>query len=170
VFGFTVPVGSITPEPGPDTEATGDGAEEPPVVVLVDDDRASLDLLTVYLDGLGVRVVRSRDGREALKVIQRLKPAAAVLDIRLPGLDGWEVLTQLQTDQATGSVPVIIVSILDEKSRGMSLGAADYLVKPVGREDLVKALQRVGAVPTPAPSLTDRAGRVGPDTPKESQR
>ena len=157
-FGFTVPLRGAAPasdQPwSSDPAESGDPVEDDPqlpVVVLVDDDRASLDLLSVYLEGLGVRVVRARDGREGLATIRRLTPVAAVLDIRLPGLDGWEVLSQLRSDTATRAVPVIIVSIVDEKSRGMSLGAADYLVKPVGREDLVNSLRRVQALPpTPA--------------------
>ena len=152
-FGFTVPMGGpaeVHP-PAPADEA------HLPVVVVVDDDRASLDLMTAYLDGLGVQVVHARDGQEGLELIRALGPAAVVLDIRMPGLDGWQVLTQVREDEATRAVPVIIVSILDEKSRGMTLGAADYLVKPVGREELVGALRRVGAVHSG--SLAARNGR-----------
>jgi CheY-like chemotaxis protein len=141
-FGFTVPMGGpaeVHPPPPADEAHL-------PVVVVIDDDRASLDLMTAYLDGLGVQVVHARDGQEGLELIRALGPAAVVLDIRMPGLDGWQVLTLVREDEATRAVPVIIVSILDEKSRGMTLGAADYLVKPVGREELVGALKRVGAV------------------------
>ena len=152
-FGFTVPMG------GPAEEHPAAPADEAhlPVVVVVDDDRASLDLMTAYLDGLGVQVVHARDGQEGLELIRALGPAAVVLDIRMPGLDGWQVLTQVREDEATRAVPVIIVSILDEKTRGMTLGAADYLVKPVGREELVGALRRVGAVH--AGSLSAGKGR-----------
>jgi DNA-binding response OmpR family regulator len=80
-------------------------------------------------------------------MIRTLSPAAVVLDIRLPGLDGWEVLSRVRADDATRAVPVIVVSILDEKQRGMSLGAADYLIKPVARDALVSAMRRVGALP-----------------------
>ena len=152
-FGFTVPMGGpaeVHP-PAPADEA------HLPVVVVIDDDRASLDLMTAYLDGLGVQVVHARDGQEGLELIRALGPAAVVLDIRMPGLDGWQVLTLVREDEATRAVPVIIVSILDEKSRGMTLGAADYLVKPVGREELVGALRRVGAVHSG--SLAARNGR-----------
>ena len=111
-----------------------------PVVVIIDDDRASLDLLTAYLTGTGLQVVRARDGRQGLAEIRRLHPAAVVLDIRLPGMDGWEVLEALQTDRATREIPVIIVSILEEKARGLAAGAAAYLTKPVSREALTAAL------------------------------
>jgi signal transduction histidine kinase/ActR/RegA family two-component response regulator len=149
-FGFTVPMSAPTPE---HPAAAADGADLP-VVVVVDDDRASLDLMAAYLDGLGVQVVTARDGEEGLATIHSLGPAAVILDIRLPGMDGWEVLARLGDDAATSATPVIVVSILDERSRGLALGAADYLIKPVGREQLVAALRRVGAV-SPAPAAAD---------------
>ena len=141
-FGFSVPMRG----PAEEHPAAPPDQADLPVVVVIDDDRASLDLMTAYLDGLGVQVLHARDGREGLELIRALGPAAVVLDIRMPGLDGWQVLTQVRDDEATRSVPVIIVSILDERSRGLALGAADYLIKPVGREELVGALRRVGAV------------------------
>ena len=159
-FGFTVPLRG----PAEDHPAAPADEANLPVVVVVDDDRASLDLMTAYLDGLGVQVVHARDGQEGLELIRALGPAAVVLDIRMPGLDGWQVLTQVREDEATRAVPVIIVSILDEKTRGMTLGAADYLVKPVGREELVGALRRVGAVH--AGSLSAGNGRK-PAQPRE---
>jgi CheY-like chemotaxis protein len=112
-------------------------------VVIIDDDRASQELLTAYLVGTGVEVVRARDGIDGLEEIRRRQPVAVVLDILLPGIDGWAVLDALRGDEATRDLPVIIVSILDEKSRGLALGAADYLIKPVSREDLIEALRNV---------------------------
>ena len=142
-FGFTVPIAALAEN----LQTTPAGTTDLPVVVVVDDDRASLDLISAYLDGLGVQVMVARDGSEGLELIRSVSPAAVVLDIRLPGMDGWEVLGRLRADEATRDLPVIIVSILDEKSRGLSLGAVDYLNKPVGRDSLVGALRRVGAVP-----------------------
>ena len=94
-------------------------------------------------------MVRAHDGLEGLSAIRQLEPAAAVLDIKLPGFDGWEVLRQIRADQATRELPVIIVSILDEKGRGLALGANGYLIKPVAKDDLVSALREVGALPAP---------------------
>jgi signal transduction histidine kinase/ActR/RegA family two-component response regulator len=153
-FGFTVPIESAGA--GPQSEPVADAGL--PVVVVVEDDRASLDLITAYLDGVGVRVALARDGIEGLELIRALSPAAVVLDIRLPGLDGWEVLSRVRAEEATRAVPVIVVSILDEKHRGMALGAAEYLIKPVARDALIGALRRVGAVPSlPPPGNGDRA-------------
>lgn len=148
-FGFTVPMR----RPAEEQPAPPGDEGHLPIVVVVDDDRASLDLMAAYLDGLGVRVVLARDGHEGLELIRALGPAAVILDIRLPGLDGWEVLGRLRADESTRSVPVVVVSILDERARGLALGASDYLIKPVGREELVGALRRVGVVPSsPAPA------------------
>ena len=138
-FGFVIPArfeggADIAPE-----------ASEFPVVVLVDDDRASLDLISAYLDGSPTQLVRCRDGIEALDMIRRVLPTAVVLDIRLPLRDGWQVLADLKADPETAQIPVIIASVVDERPRGMALGAAAYLLKPVRRDDLMVALKGVGA-------------------------
>ena len=141
-FAVTIPVRSADAQLGPDRRNDKD-----PVVVVIDDDRASLDLMSAYLDGQGVRLVRARDGTEGLEAIRRQQPAAVLLDIRLPGIDGWEVLEQLRTDPQSTKLPVIVVSIVDEKPRGLAAGAADYLIKPVGRDVLLDALRRVRVLP-----------------------
>ena len=145
-FGFSIPVGRLDVPLAAESQAP-----ELPVVVVVDDDRASLDLMCAYLEGEGVAVVRARSGEEGLEAIERHKPAGVVLDIRLPGLDGWQVLSKIRTGHATSRLPVIVASILDEQSRGLALGADAYLIKPVARDDLTRALRREGvlaAIPT----------------------
>jgi len=153
-FGFALPTGSeettstsvapvepdpvLTPEPIP-----GPG----PTVVVVEDDRRSFDLLRAHLEAAGVRVVGARDGEEGLDTVRRLSPAGVILDILLPGIDGWEVLAQLKADPGTAAIPVIVVSMLDESGRGSALGAAEYLVKPVGKEQLLAAVHRAVAMP-----------------------
>ncbi|MET0702431.1 MAG: ATP-binding protein [Mycobacterium sp.] len=139
-FGFAIPV-----RPADVAEATLQRGEQA-AIVLVDDDRASLELVTAYLDGAPTRVLRCRDGVEALALVRRVLPAAVVLDIRLPRLDGWQVLTQLKADPATAGIPVIVASVVDDRARGVALGADAYLLKPLGRDELVAALQRVGAL------------------------
>lgn len=147
-FGFTVPMsGAVEEHPAAHVDTT-----HLPVVVVIDDDRASLDLMTAYLEGLGVQVLLARDGQEGLDLIRAVGPAAVVLDIRLPGMDGWEVLTRMREDEATRAVPVIVVSILDEKARGIRLGATDYLIKPVSRDALVGALRRSGGLRAESPT------------------
>src|SRR6266516_1134346 len=118
-----------------------------PTVVVVEDDRRSFDLLRVYLEAAGARVVGARNGEEGLDTVRRLSPAGVILDILLPGIDGWEVLAQLKADPRTAPIPVIVVSMLDERGRGFALGAAEYLVKPVGKDQLMAALHRAAAMP-----------------------
>ena len=118
-------------------------------MVLVDDDRASLDLMSAYLDGASVRVVRAADGVEALELIRKVMPAAVVLDIKLPKLDGWQVLGELKAADATAAIPIIIASVVDDRPRGLALGADVQLLKPVSRDDLIDALRSVGAFVEP---------------------
>jgi signal transduction histidine kinase/ActR/RegA family two-component response regulator len=142
-FGFSVPVREMAERV--DAAFNDIGAE--PVIVVVEDDRRSLDLISLFLEGAGVQTVGTRDGAEGLAAVRRHHPAAVVLDIRLPGMDGWGVLEALKADPATASAPVVVVTILDERAQALALGAAEYLVKPVGRDDVLGALRRVGALP-----------------------
>jgi signal transduction histidine kinase/CheY-like chemotaxis protein len=153
-FGFALPARSEEPALPPVPRASLDSAvtaqlasDSGPTVVVVEDDRRSFDLLRVYLEAAGARVVRARDGREGLDTVRRLSPAGVVLDILLPGIDGWDVLAQLKADPATAAIPVVVVSMVDERGRGFALGAAEYLVKPVGKEQLLAALYRAAALP-----------------------
>jgi signal transduction histidine kinase len=125
--------------------ASPDGGDLP-VVVLVDDDWASLDLISAYLDSSPAQVLRAWDGVEALELIRRVLPAAVVLDIKLPRLDGWQVLAELKADPATAAIPVVIASVVDDRPRGLALGADVYLRKPVHRDELIDALRGVGAL------------------------
>ena len=146
-FGFSIPMKPIRTVAMP-----SGGSDEHPVVVLVEDDRASLDLMSAYLDGLPIRVASATDGAQALELIRRVRPAAVVLDLKLPVIDGWQVLAELKAAADTAGIPVIIASVVDERHRGLALGADVYLLKPVSRDDLVDALRRVGAPVEPTSS------------------
>ncbi len=100
--------------------------------------------MTAYLSGAAITVVTARDGQSGLEAVRRDRPSAVLLDIRMPGIDGWEVLRALKEDPETADIPVVVVSIVDERSRGAALGAAGYLVKPVSRDDLLGALAAIG--------------------------
>jgi signal transduction histidine kinase/DNA-binding response OmpR family regulator len=143
-FGFAVPIGIMAEQAAQPAQHVRDGV---PVVVVVEDDRHALELLTLYLESAGVEVVGARDGPSGLATVRREHPDAVVLDIRLPDMDGWEVLTALKADPATAAIPVVVVSILDERGTGFALGAAEYLVKPVSRDDVLAALARVRVLP-----------------------
>ena len=124
--------------------------EAPPVlppgqasVLVIEDDPAAQELLRVHLEGAGYGVVATASGRQALAWLTRMRPDAVILDIMLPDLDGWEILQRLKADPATRSVPVMVVSIVDDRELGLALGAIDYLVKPVSRELLLEAIGRL---------------------------
>jgi signal transduction histidine kinase/ActR/RegA family two-component response regulator len=138
-FGFAFPVRRARIE-SPDA-APAPGATS---IVVIEDDRPSLDLLTAYLSGVAIAVVTARDGESGLEAVRRNRPDAVLLDIRMPGIDGWEVLKALKEDPKTSGIPVVVVSIVDERARGAALGAAGYLVKPVSRDDLLGALTEIG--------------------------
>ncbi|MBF8250685.1 MAG: hypothetical protein HW382_313 [Deltaproteobacteria bacterium] len=109
------------------------GQETQPLVLVVEDDPKLSRLLSVYLTQAGYRVEAAMDGDEAIKKAIALKPFAITLDIMLPKRDGWEVLQELKAMPETRDIPVIIVSMVENQELGFSLGAFDYLVKPVGR-------------------------------------
>ena len=129
------------------TELASEGGSGPTRghIVVIEDDRPSLDLFSAYLSGAELTVTAAPDGQSGLAAVRRTRPDAVLLDIRLPGIDGWAVLKALQSQRETRDIPVIVVSIVDERARGAALGAAAYLVKPVGREELLSALAAVGA-------------------------
>ena len=91
----------------------------------------------------------ARNGQEGLRLARELRPAAVTLDIMMPDLDGWTVLAAMKGDPELANIPVVLMTILEEKHRGYALGAADYLVKPVDRVRLIEAL-RTSAVPRSA--------------------
>jgi DNA-binding response OmpR family regulator len=113
-----------------------------PTVLIVEDDTRAAKLLSLYLGQANWRPVVAQDGREALAQAVRLRPSAILLDLLLPELDGWEVLSALKASPETAHIPVIILSVLDKQDLGFRMGAADYLVKPVGRLALMRALRR----------------------------
>jgi CheY-like chemotaxis protein/anti-sigma regulatory factor (Ser/Thr protein kinase) len=124
----------VIPEPG-----------EEQVVLVVDDDPTALDLLGRTLQEAGVRVVTASEGQEALHLARTLHPAAITLDVLMPGTDGWEVLRELKADPATQDIPVIMVTMTDDRALGYALGATEFLTKPVQRAQLVQLLERLAS-------------------------
>jgi signal transduction histidine kinase/CheY-like chemotaxis protein len=116
---------------------------EEPLILVVDDDPTVRELVVRHLERAGFAVVAARGGQEGLRLVRELRPAAVTLDIMMPDLDGWTVLAAIKGDPALASIPVVLMSIIEEKNRGYALGAADYLVKPVDRTKLVEALTSI---------------------------
>ena len=114
-------------------------------IVVIEDDPSSAELVGVHLTAAGLRPVAVRTGEEGLAAVRALRPAAVVLDIHLPGMDGWDVLSVIKADPQLATTPVVVVSVLPERGRGFALGASDYLVKPVSKEGLLGAVWRAVA-------------------------
>ncbi len=129
------------PSPAPARRAIAD--EGAPLVLVVDDDPTVRELVARHLERAAFAVVTADGGREGLRLARELRPAAMTLDISMPDLDGWTVLAAIKGDPSLASIPVVLMTILDEKNRGFALGAADYLTKPVDRGKLVHALRSI---------------------------
>jgi len=121
-------------------------------VLVIDDDSTARELIAAHLAGTGFSVETAANGVEGLKKARALRPAAITLDIMMPDIDGWTVLAALRGEPALADIPVVIVTILDEPRRGIALGAAGYMTKPIDRDRLVEILSRY--------RLADRSGTV----------
>jgi CheY-like chemotaxis protein len=106
-------------------------ATEAPVVLLIDDDMMIQYIVSSHLQSEGFRVVIGIDGEDGLKMARQHRPAVVLLDVDLPKLDGWGVLSELKADPELAPIPVIMLSAEESRARAFSLGASDYLVKPV---------------------------------------
>ncbi|MCH6588731.1 MAG: response regulator, partial [Proteobacteria bacterium] len=118
------------------------GAAGAQTVLVIDDDPNVRDLLSRHLDKSGYRVATASAGADGLKRAREIQPDAITLDVLMPGMDGWAVLTALKDDEALSDIPVIMVSILEDRNLGYSLGAADYLTKPVEHARLLSVLRK----------------------------
>jgi CheY-like chemotaxis protein len=111
-------------------------------VLVIDDDPLVHDLLARYLARDGFRVVAAASGREGLELARTLRPLAITLDVIMPGLDGWAVLAALKSNPDLADIPVVIVTMTDDRHMGYALGAADYVTKPFDPNRLTAILRR----------------------------
>jgi CheY-like chemotaxis protein len=154
---FTIHIPAILPEgqdlhPSADTAMTPDMAEADleslrkagpgATVLVIDDDPEACEIIERYLTKDGYTVATATGGEQGLRLAHELQPAVITLDVMMPGMDGWSVLRMLKSDPKLHNIPVIMLSMIDDRTRGYSLGAVDYLTKPVDRELLHKALSR----------------------------
>jgi CheY-like chemotaxis protein/anti-sigma regulatory factor (Ser/Thr protein kinase) len=112
------------------------------IILVIDDDLIIRELLKNYLSRLGYSVAAAATGEEGLKLANKLRPDAILLDVKMPGLDGWRVLSTLKSDPLLSDIPIIMTSVAEERHKGYALGATDYLVKPVGRDQLATILKK----------------------------
>jgi PAS domain S-box-containing protein len=113
-----------------------------PLVLVIDDEPAARELLVEYLSPQGYALETAASGAEGLRKARELQPDAITLNMLMPGKNGWEALRELKADSSTASIPVIIVSVVDQKNMGFALGAAEYLVKPVAKQVLLQAVRK----------------------------
>ena len=112
-------------------------------VLIIDDDPTVSELMKRQLLKEGYKVVIAPNGKEGIRLARDLNPDVITLDILMPEMDGWSVLRTLKADPKVSNIPVIMASILDEKNKGFSLGAADFLSKPVQKEYLMKSIRNL---------------------------
>ncbi|HUJ22941.1 MAG TPA: PAS domain S-box protein [Bryobacteraceae bacterium] len=136
-FSFTIPLTRESIETGMSTEP-----RETPLVLVVEDEGAAQELLVSHLEAAGYRVITVSSGADAVRAASDLRPDAITLDVLMPGKNGWQTIQELKQTPATSSIPVIIVSVVEERKKGLSMGAADYLVKPVSKDNLLDAIRR----------------------------
>jgi CheY-like chemotaxis protein len=142
---FTVRLSGGTDIPARTFTSRADGD----CVLVIDDDATARELLTDQLRAEGFSVVTASGGLEGLKLAKEVHPSVITLDVIMPDLDGWSVLAALRQDSELSEIPVIMVTILDQQRRGVALGAAGYLTKPIDREQLHRLVERFRAPAQP---------------------
>jgi PAS domain S-box-containing protein len=141
-FAVTLPLDVSTPPAEPTASAAPSAAPRPLTVLVIDDDEATRDLIRHYLGQEGHRVVGAPTGEAGLRLALELRPDVITLDVMMPSMDGWSVLAALKAEPQLADVPVIILTMLDDRELGFALGASDYLTKPVDRARLSALLRR----------------------------
>ena len=142
---FAIVVPAIAPDvKGEVAESAARPAPAPShaTVLIVDDEKATHDLLGSELAGAGYQILHAAGGREGLKLAKQARPDVITLDIIMPDLDGWSVLKALKADPDLCEIPVVLVTIMRDRDLGFALGAADYITKPLDREMLMRVVGR----------------------------
>jgi signal transduction histidine kinase/CheY-like chemotaxis protein len=142
-FYFTLPVFTFTSAAESEPlQPAGGLATDAPLILVVDDDPKARELLCSYLGSAGYRTAIADSSDNALVAVRDLKPDLITLDILMPGNNGFNTLHQLKATYKHELPPVLIISVVDDQGTGFALGAADYLVKPVSRGDLMESLEK----------------------------
>ena len=149
-FTFELPVEVQEPsEPSVTTTQTTTGTMTTPragkTVLVIDDDPDANDLMARALEKSGFATLRAHRGGDGLELARKKKPDAITLDVMMPGMDGWSVLSVLKSDPETASIPVVMVTMLQDRQLGFALGASDFLTKPVDADKLRNVItSRIG--------------------------
>jgi signal transduction histidine kinase/DNA-binding response OmpR family regulator len=140
-FWFTIPVSKQVVE-APNDEEIGTLGDAK-VILSIDDDEKIINLYKRYLKPHGYNIIPLTDPTIVMDEVKRINPDAITLDIMMPSKDGWQVIQELKSDPETKEIPIVICSIVTDREKGFSLGATDYLVKPILEDELVRALNRL---------------------------
>ena len=135
----TASAGELTPAVSDESTLATNGFN---TVLVIDDDPTVQDLVSRHLSKAGFRVQTAADGQTGLRLAKELQPVAITLDVMMPGMDGWAVLTRLKADPDLADIPVIMLTIVASKNLGYALGASEYLIKPIERNRLVSVLNK----------------------------
>ena len=111
-------------------------------ILVIDDDPTVHDLMRRFLRKEGFRVETALGGKEGLRMAREFRPDAITLDVMMPDMDGWSVLSALKADSELAGIPVIMLSMIDDKNMGFALGASDYMTKPIHREQMASVLNK----------------------------
>jgi signal transduction histidine kinase/ActR/RegA family two-component response regulator len=136
------------PEASADAGTSEDATK--PTVLVIDDDAAVRDLMTRFLGRMGYRAVLAPNGVEGLRLAREIRPSIITLDVVMPELTGWEVLEELKADPEVASIPVVMMTIVDQETLGLSRGASTFLLKPIDRDHLALALEKHTQAKQPA--------------------
>jgi PAS domain S-box-containing protein len=139
-FTIRLPVRAVTavepPRAAPAAESTSG------TVLVIDDNAEARDLVRRLLEGEGFAVVEAADGHSGLALARARRPDAITLDVLMPTMDGWSVLTALKAEPALADIPVIMVSVMEDRNLGFALGASEYVTKPIDRDQLRRIVAR----------------------------
>ena len=155
-FTAMLPAEAKEPAPEPEVAPVATAPVEIPregargTLLVIDDDPLSRDLLQRMMEKEGYAVLVASGGAEGLKMARENQPDLITLDVMMPSMDGWAVLTALKADAATAEIPVVMMTMVEDKPMGFALGAADYLTKPIDKAKVLAAVSR-------------RVGRSGED-------
>ena len=144
-----VEVEKLTKVETPEQPQGDSPSDKQSTILVIDDDPTIHDLMKRFLTKQGFQVRTANSGLEGLRLAKELQPEAITLDVMMPGMDGWAVLAALKADPETAHIPAIVMTIVDDQNLGYALGAADYILKPINRNQLMSVLQKYGASQSP---------------------
>lgn len=150
IFRLRVPLRvrvSCTDADSGDILLPGDLVADKPVVLAIEDDLAMQELYRQFFHGSEFQLIRATNGRAGLEAAFEYRPDCIILDILMPEMDGWEVLAELKCHSVTAEIPVLCISVLEDRETAHAMGAAAFFVKPVIREQLLEALRALAEAP-----------------------